>query len=91
MDLTATIQEKVKKNEVVLGYNQVIKLLKTGKLKMIVLANNIQNERKETILHNAKLSKVDVKNFDNDSVNLGLVCGKPFSVSVLAIKTGSEK
>lgn len=90
MDLTKTIQEKVKKKEVVLGYNQVIKILKTGHPKMIVLAKNIPKERKETILHNAKLSKVEVKEFDGDNTNLGLICGKPFSVSILAIK-GSDK
>ncbi len=90
MDLTKIIQEKVKKKEVVFGYNQVIKLLKTGHTKMIVMAKNIPKEKKETILHNAKLSKVEVKEFDNDNVNLGLICGKPFSVSVIAIK-GNDK
>jgi large subunit ribosomal protein L30e len=90
MNLTSLIQEKVKANEVVIGYNRVMKLLKTGKPKMIIIANNMPKERKEALLHNAKLSKVEVKEFDNDNVNLGLVCGKPFSVSALAIK-GSDK
>ncbi|MBU5689808.1 MAG: 50S ribosomal protein L30e [Candidatus Aenigmatarchaeota archaeon] len=86
MDLANLIREKVKKKEVVIGYNNVIKILKTGKPKMIVLANNIPQDRKDIIIHNAKIAKVEVKEFDNDNVNLGLVCGKPFSVSVLAIK-----
>ncbi len=90
MSLTSLIQEKVKTKEVVLGYNRVLKMLKTGKPKMIVIANNIPKDMKETILHNAKLAKVEVKEFENDNVNLGLVCGKPFSVSVLAIK-GTDK
>ncbi|MBU5687990.1 MAG: 50S ribosomal protein L30e [Candidatus Aenigmarchaeota archaeon] len=90
MSLVNLIQEKVKANEVVLGYNRVIKMLKSGKPKMIIIANNLPKDKKETILHNAKLAKVEVKEFDNDNVNLGLVCGKPFSVSVLAIK-GSDK
>jgi large subunit ribosomal protein L30e len=90
MNLTSLIQEKVKANEAVIGYNRVMKLLKTGKPKMIIIANNMPKERKEALLHNAKLAKVEVKEFDNDNVNLGLVCGKPFSVSALAIK-GSDK
>lgn len=90
MSLTSLIQEKVKTKEVVLGYNRVLKMLKTGKPKMVVIANNIPKDMKETIMHNARLAKVEVKEFDNDNVNLGLVCGKPFSVSVLAIK-GSDK
>jgi large subunit ribosomal protein L30e len=90
MNLTSLIQEKVKANEAVIGYNRVMKLLKTGKPKMVIIANNMPKERKEALLHNAKLAKVEVKEFDNDNVNLGLVCGKPFSVSALAIK-GSDK
>jgi len=90
MSLTSLIQEKVKTKEVVLGYNRVLKMLKTGKPKMVVIANNIPKDMKETIMHNARLAKVEVKEFENDNVNLGLVCGKPFSVSVLAIK-GSDK
>lgn len=86
MNLVNLLQEKVKENNVVFGYNKVIKLLKSSHPKMIVIAKNMPKEKKETILHNAKLSKVEVKEFDNDNVNLGLVCGKPFSVSVLAIK-----
>jgi large subunit ribosomal protein L30e len=90
MNLVNLIQEKVKAKEVVLGYNRVMKLLKTGKPKMIVIANNIPKEKKEALLHNAKLAKVEVKEFDNDNVNLGLICGKSFSVSVLAIKGKDE-
>lgn len=86
MDLSNLIREKVKRKEVVIGYNNVIKLLKTGKPRMIVISNNIPSDKKDVIIHNAKLSKVEIKEFDNDSVSLGLVCGKPFSVSVLAIK-----
>lgn len=86
MDLSNLIREKVKKKEVVIGYNNVVKILKTGKPKMIVFANNIPSDKKDIILHNAKLAKVEVREFDNDNVSLGLVCGKPFSVSVLAIK-----
>jgi len=90
MNLTTLIQEKVKSNEVVIGYNAVLKLLKKGKPKMVIIANNIPKEKKEVLIHNANLSKVEVKEFDGDNVNLGLVCGKPFTVSALAIK-GSDK
>ncbi len=90
MNLVSLIQEKVKSKEVVLGYNRVMKLLKTGKPKMIIIANNMPKEKKETLLHNAKIANVEVKELDKDNVNLGLICGKSFSVSVLAIKGSDE-
>ncbi len=89
-DLTKLIQEKVKLNHVILGYNNVVKAVKSKNLELIVISNNIPKERREIIEHNAKVAKVSVKNFDNDSVNLGLICGKPFTVSILAIK-GNQK
>lgn len=89
-DLTKTIQEKVKGNQVILGYNRVIKAIKVKSPELIVIADNISKEKREAIEHNAKIAKIDVKVFGNDSINLGLICGKPFPVSVLATE-GSRK
>ncbi|MCX8179259.1 MAG: 50S ribosomal protein L30e [Candidatus Aenigmarchaeota archaeon] len=91
MSLTRIIQDKIKTKEVILGYNRVMKQLKTGKIKMIVFAKNLPENKKQEIIYNANLAKVEVKEFDGDNVNLGLTCGKPFSVSVLAIKERDKK
>ncbi len=90
MELEKLIKDKVKENEVVLGYKNVIKLLKNSKPELIVVANNIPEDNKKIIELNAKMSKVEVKEYKEDNVNLGLLCGKPFSVSALAIKRGNK-
>ncbi len=90
MDLAKIIQDKVKKKEVVLGYEKVIKSIKTEHPSMIVMANNIPKERRNIVEHNAKLAKIEVKNFPGSNVDLGVICGKPFNVSILAIE-GSQK
>lgn len=90
MDLNKTIKEAVKDNRVVFGYKSVIKEIKTGKPKLVVHSNNLPSDKLENILHNSKISKITVEEYPKDNLELGLVCGKPFSVSVLAIK-GSEK
>jgi len=86
MELKKIIQEAVKNEKAILGYRRVMKAIKMGNVKLVVMANNIPREMKENVEHNAKIGNVEVKTFKNDSVNLGLICGKPFSVSVLAIK-----
>ncbi|MFH8080427.1 MAG: 50S ribosomal protein L30e [Candidatus Aenigmatarchaeota archaeon] len=91
MNLVKLIQDKVKSKQVILGYNRVMKNLKSGKIDMVVIANNLPEDKKQEILHNAKIAKVEVKEFEGDNVNLGLVCGKPFSVSILAIKESDKK
>ncbi|MBL7169752.1 MAG: ribosomal L7Ae/L30e/S12e/Gadd45 family protein [Candidatus Aenigmarchaeota archaeon] len=90
MDLTKIIKNAVRDKKVILGYNKVIKEIKTKKPELIIHAENIPKDRLETIMHNAKLANIDIKQYPNDNVSLGLICGKPFSVSVLVIE-GSEK
>ena len=90
MDLKKIIKDAIKDNRVILGYNQVIKELKTKKPEIVIHANNIPKDKLENIIHNSRLLGVDVKEYPNDNVSLGLFCGKPFSVGVLAIK-GNER
>lgn len=84
------IKDAVKDNKVIFGYKRALKDLKKGKPKIIIHSNNVPKAKLEDIMHNAKIAGVDVKQYPDDNVNLGLLCGKPFSVGVLAIK-GSEK
>jgi len=86
MDLTKRIKEKVKQKKVLLGYKTVMKFLKSGRPELIIYANDIPEEKKKTLDHNAEISNVKIQEYPNDGVNLGLVCGKPFPVSVLAMK-----
>ena len=91
MDLTDIIKAKTKENKVILGYNIVIKSIKIGNPELIVISNNFPDDKRKIIEHNAKISKVELKEYTNDSVNLGLVCGKPFTVGVLAIKRSKKE
>jgi large subunit ribosomal protein L30e len=91
MDLTDIIKAKTKENKVILGYNTVIKSIKTGNPELIVISNNFPDDKRKIIEHNAKISKVELKEYPNDSVNLGLVCGKPFAVGILAIKRSKKE
>jgi large subunit ribosomal protein L30e len=86
MELTDLIKEKSKENKLIIGYDTVMKFIKNENPELVILANNFPDDKKKIIEHNAKLAKVEVKEYPNDSVNLGLVCGKPFSIGVLAIK-----
>jgi len=90
MELAKLIKEKIKHDKVVIGYKTVIKSLKSDRPELVVLASNTPEDKKKMIELNAKISKVQVKEYPKDSVDLGLLCGKPFSVSVLAIKRGKK-
>jgi large subunit ribosomal protein L30e len=86
MNITKIIKDAIKEDKAILGYNRVIKSIKTQKPKVIIYANNIPKSKLENIIYNTNLAKIETMKYENDGMNLGLVCGKPFSVSVLAIK-----
>ena len=90
MDITKIIKTGVEQNKIILGYRTVMKSMKTSRPEMIVFANNFPEDKRRMIKHNANIIKIEVKEYPNDSVNLGLVCGKPFPVGVLAIKRSKK-
>ena len=87
MALIEEIQSALKSKKVILGYRESIRFIKANSPKMIVIANNIPDEMKDEIEHTAKLSNTVVKMFEGSSKELGVICGKPFPIAILVIKS----
>jgi large subunit ribosomal protein L30e len=87
MNLTNEIQQALKANKVVLGYKESIKILKKRETKKIILAKNTPENLRKLFEHNAKIFNIPVEIFDGSSKDLGVLCGKPFPVSVLALRS----
>jgi large subunit ribosomal protein L30e len=91
IDVNKNLIAAVKTGKTVLGTNRSLKLAKTGKAKLLILAKNCPSEISEQIRFYAKLSNIQVYSFQGSSKDLGAACGKPFDVSSLAIeKPGSS-
>lgn len=86
MTLAEDVQQAVKAKRALLGYRESIKFLKAGMPGKIVVAANAPDSVKKEIEHNAKLANVGVETFSGSSKELGVLCGKPFVVTVLTIK-----
>lgn len=86
MSLTVTIQEAMKSKEIIIGYRRTVRFIKLNSPKLIVVAKNIPNKTREELEHNSKVSNVKIETFDGTSKELGIVCGKQFPISALAIK-----
>jgi large subunit ribosomal protein L30e len=86
MSLTITIQEAVKSNKIVIGYRKTIRFIKVDSPKLIVISNNIPQKSMEEIGHNAKISGIKMEIFSGTSKELGIICGKQFTISALAIR-----
>jgi len=86
IDKTAVeIRALLADKKLVIGTERTMKLLRLGKLKMIYLSANCADSTKDNIMHFSKLTKTKVKELAYPGNELGVVCKKPFSISVLGV------
>jgi large subunit ribosomal protein L30e len=79
------IKKLLKTDKLVFGAEKVIKGLKAGSIEKVYLSSNCRDETKDSIVHYATLSKTDITTIDMPNDELGIICKKMFSISVLGI------
>ena len=84
--MTDELRNAVNEKRVIIGSKQTIKNLKLKNIKLVVLASNCPENIKKDIEYYSKLTGIKVEKFDGTAKQLGVFCGKPFSIAVLAIK-----
>ncbi len=84
-DLTNNIRLAVDSGKVAFGINSVTDSLRDNRAKLVVAAKGAKQDTLQDIAHQSKISAVRLVLFEGNSMELGAVCGKPFSVSVLSI------
>ncbi|MGD0728805.1 MAG: 50S ribosomal protein L30e [Candidatus Micrarchaeaceae archaeon] len=84
-DLANNIRLAVDSGTAALGVNKASQSILSSKAKLVIVASKNKGDRLSDILHLAKLSNIRVEIFEGTPIDLGVVCGKPYSVSVLSI------
>ena len=85
MDVDRGIRVAVDTGDVTLGSEKSIQYLKLGKGQLVVVAKNSPKEIIDDVEYYSKLSEIPFYTYDGTSVELGSVCGKPFTVATLII------
>ena len=85
MDVDRGIRVAVDTGDVTLGSEKSIQSLKLGKGQLVVVAQNSPKEILEDVEYYANLSEIPFYIYEGTSVELGSVCGKPFTVATLMI------
>ena len=79
IDIGTALKSAISTGKVEFGVDQTTKAVKDGKAQMVILARNCPSaELKGDI-------GVKVHVYDGNNMELGALCGKPFSVSALVI------
>ena len=77
------LTDALKSEKIVFGEDRILKLLKLGKLKVVFLSNNMKKDVEDEIENLAKLSKIEIVKLGIPNNEVGVICKKPFSISVL--------
>ena len=85
-DELSLLKKSLNEGKVVKGSDEVLKLLRQGKIKKIYLASNAPEKVVEDINNLTKLNKVVVVKLKKPSDELGVFCKKPFSIAVLGVR-----
>ena len=84
-DITKDIRLAVDSGKTAIGINKVVESIKDDTARLVVVASKNKKDTLQDIAHMAKISNIKVMTFEGTSIELGAVCGKPFSVSALSI------
>jgi large subunit ribosomal protein L30e len=68
-----------------LGSKVALREIRRGRALMAILSSNCPEEVRESIENHGKLSGIPVLRHQKDSLDLGVLCGKPFPVSTIVI------
>jgi large subunit ribosomal protein L30e len=80
IDLGRALKSAMTTGKVVFGVEQSEKMIKSGEAKLIIVAKNCPSDYLVNKSHG-----VPVYKFEGNNMELGALCGKPFSVSSIAI------
>uniref|UniRef100_A0A8C3IJF7 Large ribosomal subunit protein eL30 n=1 Tax=Chrysemys picta bellii TaxID=8478 RepID=A0A8C3IJF7_CHRPI len=71
--INSRLQLVMKSGKYVLGYKQTLKMIRQGKAKLVILANNCPALRKSETEYYAMLAKTGVHHYSGNNIELGAV------------------
>ena len=91
IDVDKVIRSALKSGKVLFGSKQTINAARTGKAVALIQASNCPEKLQSEIRSHADMSKIPVYTYSGSALDLGLICGKPFMVSAMTIRTLSDQ
>lgn len=80
------VRAAIKEKNVVIGTDETMKLLRKEKVKKVYLASNVGAGVRQDMQHYGAIGQVPVVDLDITNEQLGTLCKKPFSISVISVR-----
>ena len=87
---SAEIKKMLKTGNLILGTERAMKNLRLGKIEKVMVSLNCPAKVEKDIGYYAGLAGAEVQKLDYQNDELGVICKKPFSISVLAVVKGAK-
>lgn len=81
LDIAKSLRMAIKDGKVSIGAKNTLKSIKRGDNQLVILASNCPQRFRDRITSES----VSTANLEMSSVELGSMCGKPFTISALSI------
>ncbi len=78
-----TLRKVLKEKQVIFGTHRSMDMAKNGKVKQVFTSSNCPDDVKEDLVHYSKISGFEIVELPVKNDELGTICKKPFSISVL--------
>ena len=83
--LEKALKDAIKENNCVIGTKKILSSITN--IKMIVISQSVTAENIKKIKENVQNEKIPMVHFKGTSVALGKLCGLPFRVSTISLKS----
>ena len=86
VDIGKEIRRAVDTGKVVFGSKQSEKSILVGKSRLLIIASNVPELLKESMVHKAEIAGTPYLSFDGTGMQLGSICGKPFGILLMSVE-----
>jgi len=90
VDVNRAVLLAMNTGRVVLGTKSALESAKTGRAKLIILANNCPEEAVKEIEYYSSLTKIPLYMYKGSSTDLGVTCKKRYRVSTITVREPGE-
>lgn len=77
--------KNIKSENIVFGKNNVIKSIKLGKVKSVIISSDAPKSIKEELKKQSEISEIDIQEFEGSNKELGMFCKRPHGILIIAL------
>ncbi|MCP8304274.1 MAG: ribosomal L7Ae/L30e/S12e/Gadd45 family protein [archaeon] len=87
-NLEKILRAVIKTGKVVIGTKEASRSIKGSKL--VIYSSSLSKERISEVVDTCRSLSVPFTEFKGTSIDLGRICGKPFLISAISVKSSGE-